>query len=55
MIQLNQEQQKEFERMLMIGIVKTLKDEGTISDVQLNSIISKIEDQKICTSKNIAV
>jgi len=55
MIRLNQEQQKAFERMLMVGIVKTLKYEGMLSDVQLNSAILKIEKQKTCTSKKIAV
>lgn len=55
MIRLNQEQQKAFERMLMVGIIKTLKDEGMLSDVQLNSAILKIESQKTCTSKKIAV
>ncbi len=55
MIHLNQEQQKAFEKMLMIGIVKTLKAEGMLSDVQLNSAILKIEKQKTCTSHKIAV
>ena len=55
MIQLNKEQQKAFEQMLMIGIVKTLKEEGLLSDVQLNSAILKIEKRKTYTSQKIAV
>ena len=55
MINLDKNQQNTFERMLMVGIVKTLKDEGMLSDVQLNSAILKIQEQKTCTSKKIAV
>lgn len=55
MIHLTQEQQYAFERMLMVGIVKTLNNEGLLSDVQLNSAISKIEIQNTCTSSKIAV
>ena len=55
MINLDKNQQNAFERMLMVGIVKTLKDEGMLSDVQLNCAILKIEIQKTCTSKKIAV
>jgi len=55
MIHLSQEQQDAFQRMLMVGIVKTLNEEGLLSDVQLNSAILKIESQKTCTSKKIAV
>lgn len=54
-IYLSQEQQKAFEKMLMIGIVKTLKEEGMLSDVQLNSAISKIEKQNTCASYEAAV
>lgn len=55
MIRLTQEQQNAFERILMVGILKTLNDECLLSDVQLNSAISKIEKQKTCTSQKIAV
>lgn len=43
-IKLNGDQQKAFEKMLMIGIVKTLKEEGMLSDKQLISAISKIRN-----------
>lgn len=42
MIQLSKEQQFEFEKMLMIGILKTLKDENLLSDRQLCSAILKV-------------
>jgi len=42
MIQLSKEQQFEFEKILMTGILKTLKDENLLSDRQLYSAILKV-------------
>lgn len=54
-IHLNREQEKTFEQMLMIGIVKTLRDEAMLSDTQLNLVIQRIENKPTYTSQNMAV
>lgn len=48
-------QKKDFNTMLMVGILKSLKSEGLLSDEQLYSAISKIENQNTCTSLASAV
>lgn len=54
-IHLNRELEKTFEQMLMIGIVKTLRDEAMLSDAQLNLVIQRIENKPTYTSQNMAV
>lgn len=44
MIHLDKELQLEFEHILMIGILKTLKEEELLTDMQLHSAISKLEN-----------
>jgi len=38
---LSEEQQKEFERLLKIGILKTLRDKDFITDAQLEHLLRK--------------
>lgn len=48
-------QKKDFNAILMVGILKSLKSEGLLSDEQLYSAISKVENQNTCTSLASAV
>lgn len=42
-VKLSREQQSAFEHILMVGILKTLKDDGSLSDSQLYSALSKLK------------
>lgn len=44
-VHLTESQEKQFEHMLMVSILKTLKSEGLLTDVQLMNAIAKIESE----------
>ena len=54
-VHLTESQEKQFEHMLMVSILKTLKSEGLLTDVQLMKAIAKIESENSCPPDKNAV